>query len=75
MLQGALRFLHNGGSEDALQPLVYLAHPIDRGCKQRVQNCGCCCHVFAGPGKGGELSLHALHHHGPARLQHRLALV
>jgi hypothetical protein len=32
MLQGVICLLHSGDAEDALQPLVYLTHPIGGGC-------------------------------------------
>jgi hypothetical protein len=67
MLQGAFRLLHGGGSEDALQLLVHLTHPIGGGCGQCVQERH---HILAGAGLSGELSLHVHHRRGPAILQH-----
>jgi hypothetical protein len=43
------------GTEDVLQPLVYLIHPISGGYGQCVQKCGCHGYVLAGVGEGGEL--------------------
>jgi hypothetical protein len=37
MQQGTLRLLHDGGTEDASQPLVHLAHAVSGGCRQRIQ--------------------------------------
>jgi hypothetical protein len=52
MLQGALRLPRGGGTEDAFQPLVHLAHAIGGGCMVCVQKRGRRNHVLAGPGEG-----------------------
>jgi hypothetical protein len=52
MLQGALCLLRGGGTEDAFEPLVHLAHPIGGGCVECVQKRSYHSHVLAGHGKG-----------------------
>jgi hypothetical protein len=59
VLQGALRLLHGGGSEDALQLLVHLTHPIGGGCG----------HILAGAGESEEMLLRMHHWCSPAILQ------
>jgi hypothetical protein len=75
MLYGPLRLLRGGSTEDALQPLVHVAHLVIGGCGQRVQKHGHHRHVLFGPGEGGELPLHPLHRRGPTYPKHRFALV
>jgi hypothetical protein len=75
MLKGALCLLRGSGSEDVLQLLVHLAHPISGGCEQCVQKCAHHDHVLAGPGEGGELPLHTINRRGLACFKRRFALV
>jgi hypothetical protein len=68
MQQGTLRLWHGGGTANAFQPLVHLAHPIGGGCRQRIQECDRCSHILASPGEGRKLVLHLLLRHGLACL-------
>jgi hypothetical protein len=69
MQHGTLHLLHSSGVEDDFQPLVHLAHPVDGGYQQCIQECDHCGHVLAGPGNGGGLPVHVLVLHGLACLQ------
>jgi hypothetical protein len=75
MLQGALHLLRGSGAEDALQPVVHLAHPVSGGCQQCVQECSHRDHILTGLSKGRELPLHPFHRSDLARLKCRFVLV
>jgi hypothetical protein len=75
VLQGTLRLLYSGSPEDVLQLLIDLAHPIGRGCRQRVQERGHNGHILARRGEGGKLPLPMVGFHGLICLGHGLALV
>jgi hypothetical protein len=51
-LERALHQLLGGNTEDVLQLMVHLVHPIGGGPGQSVQECHCRSHVLAGLGEG-----------------------